>query len=110
MYAGSIVEQGTVDAVLDYPQHPYTAGLIDSLPSLNSRGGRLRQIPGMTPDLLNLPVGCAFAGRCTRATDLCKTMPALAPISAGADPAQGVHLVRCFYPGRGADVRVETAA
>jgi len=110
MYAGSIVEQGTVDAVLDHPQHPYTAGLIDSLPSLNSRGGRLRQIPGMTPDLLNLPAGCAFASRCTRATDICKTMPLLAPAPARTDSVQGLHLVRCFYPGRSADMSVETAA
>ena len=55
MYAGRIVEHGTVDDVLDRPQHPYTVGLIDSLPSNNRRGQRLRQIPGMTPNLLNLP-------------------------------------------------------
>ena len=59
MYAGRIVEHGTVDDVLDRPQHPYTVGLIDSLPSNNRRGQRLRQIPGMTPNLLNLPLGCA---------------------------------------------------
>ena len=56
MYAGRIVEHGTVDDVLDRPQHPYTVGLIDSLPSNNRRGQRLRQIPGMTPNLLNLPL------------------------------------------------------
>ena len=67
MYAGRIVEHGTVDDVLDRPQHPYTVGLIDSLPSNNRRGQRLRQIPGMTPNLLNLPLGCAFATRCARA-------------------------------------------
>ena len=66
MYAGRIVEHGTVDDVLDRPQHPYTVGLIDSLPSNNRRGQRLRQIPGMTPNLLNLPLGCAFATRCAR--------------------------------------------
>ncbi|KAG1318496.1 hypothetical protein G6F63_015183 [Rhizopus arrhizus] len=57
MYAGRIVEPGKVDDVLDRPQHPYTVGLIDSLPSNNQRGQRLRQIPGMTPNLLHLPAG-----------------------------------------------------
>mgnify|MGYP002651176648 CR=1 FL=1 len=71
MYAGRIVEHGTVDDVLDRPQHPYTVGLIDSLPSNNQRGQRLRQIPGMTPNLLNLPAGCAFAARCPRASAAC---------------------------------------
>ncbi|NAW11159.1 oligopeptide/dipeptide ABC transporter ATP-binding protein, partial [Salmonella sp. gx-h1] len=60
MYAGRIVEHGPVDAVLDAPLHPYTVGLIDSLPSENRRGQRLRQIPGRTPNLLSLPAGCAF--------------------------------------------------
>ena len=60
MYAGRIVEQGAVDEVLDRPLHPYTRGLIDSVPRRNERGEPLRQIPGMTPSLLNLPPGCAF--------------------------------------------------
>ena len=60
MYAGRIVETGRVATVLDRPMHPYTHGLIGSVPSRNRRGSRLRQIPGMTPSLLNLPVGCAF--------------------------------------------------
>jgi peptide/nickel transport system ATP-binding protein len=104
MYAGKIVEHASVDAVLDSPQHPYTAGLIDSLPHLNGRGSRLRQIAGMTPDLRSLPGGCAFAPRCTRATDVCNTAPALSRIAPEA------HLVRCFHPGRRTDVRQETLA
>jgi len=55
MYAGRIVEQGSAQAVLGAPRHPYTRGLLDSVPSNNTRGGRLAQIPGMTPSLLELP-------------------------------------------------------
>jgi len=110
MYAGRIVEQGTVDAVLDHPQHPYTAGLIDSLPSLNTRGKRLTQIAGITPDLRSLPPGCAFAARCTRATAACSMPPALGPSPAAQASEHGTHLVRCFHPGRQTDVRTETTA
>jgi peptide/nickel transport system ATP-binding protein len=110
MYAGRIVEQGTADAVLDHPQHPYTAGLIDSLPSLNTRGKRLAQIAGITQDLRSLPPGCAFAARCTRATALCSNPPALGPSPAAKASEHGTHLVRCFHPGRRADVRTETTA
>ena len=71
MYAGRIVESGTVDEVLDQPMHPYTHGLIGSVPSRNKRGQPLQQIPGMTPSLLNLPTGCAFRERCPRAVEAC---------------------------------------
>src|SRR5687767_419357 len=90
MYAGRIVEQGSVDAVLDAPLHPYTHGLIGSVPSRNRRGSPLAQIPGMTPALLNLPPGCAFRNRCPRAAAACTEMPPL-------EPRNG-RLVRCFYP------------
>ncbi|GAB2465454.1 ABC transporter ATP-binding protein [Comamonas humi] len=91
MYAGRIVEHGPVDAVLDAPLHPYTAGLIGSLPSNNRRGQRLRQIPGMTPNLLQLPAGCAFAARCPRAGEACVQRPDL------TEP-RPQRQVRCFYP------------
>ena len=98
MYAGRIVETGRVDDVLDHPQHPYTQGLIGSLPSANRRGARLRQIPGMAPHLARLPSGCAFAPRCERATAQCHAaMPELRPSRADA-PA---HVVRCIHPGAG---------
>ena len=87
------VEHGKVDDVLDRPQHPYTVGLIDSLPSNNQRGQRLRQIPGMTPNLLTLPAGCAFAARCARATAQCGQQPAITDVLPG-------HQVRCFHPSR----------
>src|SRR3712207_4255892 len=77
MYAGRIVETGTVVDVLDSPIHPYTAGLIGSGPSRNRRGVPLAQIPGMTPSLAKLPPGCPFSPRCPRATVTCRTiMPA----------------------------------
>ena len=90
MYAGRIVEQGTVDEVLDAPMHPYTHGLIGSVPSRNRRGAPLAQIPGMTPALLNLPPGCAFRSRCPRAAAKCLEEPAL--------EKHKDRLVRCFYP------------
>ena len=97
MYAGRIVEHGPVDDVLDRPQHPYTQGLIGSLPSANRRGQRLRQIPGMAPALLAMPAGCAFASRCARAQAACTALPPLLPLV-----AQPAHTVRCFFPGAAA--------
>ena len=91
MYAGRIVEQASVDAVLDRPLHPYTQGLIDSLPSRNQRGQRLRQIPGMAPDLLSMPAGCAFAERCSRASSACAVQPPAVEIEPGRS-------LRCFHP------------
>ena len=90
MYAGKIVESGTVSEVLEHPQHPYTYGLIASAPSRNPRGQPLRQIPGMTPSLLNLPAGCAFRERCDRASASCHTEPPLRRF--------GGRALRCFHP------------
>jgi peptide/nickel transport system ATP-binding protein len=97
MYAGRIVEHGTVADVLDHPQHPYTRGLIDSLPSANERGARLRQIQGMTPSLLDMPAGCAFAPRCPHADAACGQRPEVSRPRADAP----WHEVRCFHPQRG---------
>ncbi len=91
MYAGKIVEGGAVSEVLDHPMHPYTVGLIGSVPSRNRRGEPLRQIPGMTPSLLKLPAGCAFRSRCPRADDACLSTPELLEL------APGRH-ARCFHP------------
>ena len=91
MYAGRIVETGRVEEVLDRPLHPYTHGLIGSVPSRNARGSRLRQIPGMTPWLLNLPVGCAFRSRCPRADAACAADPP------DSFPIEG-RTLRCFHP------------
>jgi len=83
MYAGRIVESGKVGEVLDQPLHPYTHGLIGSVPSHNRRGKRLNQIPGMTPSLLHLPQGCAFRTRCPRADDTCSVNPELSELLPG---------------------------
>ena len=70
-YAGRIVETGTVAKVLDAPRHPYTQGLLNSLPAQATPGARLAQINGMAPSLSGRVPGCAFAPRCTRATPQC---------------------------------------
>jgi peptide/nickel transport system ATP-binding protein len=91
MYAGRDVEQGSVDQVLDEPLHPYTHGLIGSVPSRNRRGARLEQIPGMTPLLLDLPPGCAFRARCPRASERCQRDPDHSQHGQGRS-------TRCFHP------------
>ena len=68
MYAGRVVEAGPTRTILRDPRHPYTRGLLDSVPSRNTPGGDLPQIPGSTPSLLSLPPGCPFAPRCHAAT------------------------------------------
>ena len=90
MYAGRIVEKGTVAEVLQSPCHPYTRGLMDSAPSRNVRGLPLKQIPGFTPSLLNLPAGCAFRSRCVRSSAECEQSPKVAE--------SGGHEYRCFHP------------
>jgi peptide/nickel transport system ATP-binding protein len=90
MYAGRIVEQGSVDDVIDRPAHPYTIGLLGSVPSANARGQRLRQIEGMPPNVLTLPPGCAFRDRCPHADALCATEP-------GITQAAG-RAFRCHHP------------
>jgi peptide/nickel transport system ATP-binding protein len=91
MYAGKIVESGDVDSVLDTPLHPYTRGLIGSVPSQSRRGKPLQQIPGMISSLLNLPEGCAFRPRCSRADAACLDMPDITS-------PQPNREVRCFHP------------
>jgi peptide/nickel transport system ATP-binding protein len=92
MYAGRIVESGTVQQVLEHPRHPYTHGLIASAPSRNPRGQPLQQIPGMTPTLLNLPAGCAFRTRCAYASVECQQTPLLREVEQ--------RMLRCFHPLR----------
>ncbi len=94
MYAGKLVEQGHIDEVLDTPLHPYTRGLIGSVPSRNKRGSALYQIPGMTPSLIKLPPGCAFRDRCQRAQEKCREEPAITY----PEPNRAV---RCFFPHLG---------
>jgi peptide/nickel transport system ATP-binding protein len=90
MYAGRIVEMGDAAAVLDAPCHPYSRGLLDSVPAATRPGERLRQIRGSTPSLLRLGPGCAFRERCDRSTEACAAMPPLAEHDGRA--------VRCVHP------------
>ncbi len=90
MYAGRIVEQGAAAEVLELPAHPYTRGLLDSVPANNATSRRLKQIPGMTPSLLRLAPGCAFRERCERAAERCIDMPEL--------KLHGARHVRCHFP------------
>jgi peptide/nickel transport system ATP-binding protein len=90
MYAGRIVESGPVATTLRAPRHPYTRGLLDSLPATARPGERLNQIPGTTPSLLALPPGCPFAPRCPRADATCASDP---PSITTAE-----RMVRCHHP------------
>ena len=72
MYAGRIIEYGTLRDVFNHTKHPYTEGLFNSLPNINNRSEKLKPIPGLMPDPSNLPKGCAFAPRCRYATEACR--------------------------------------
>ena len=90
MYAGRIIEEGPTAAVLRNPRHPYSRGLLASLPSRAEPGRDLAQIPGATPSLLRLPEGCAFRPRCPDATELCHQPPVL--------ERHGLRAWRCHHP------------
>lgn len=90
MYAGRIVEYGTAEDVLNDPTHPYTRGLLDSVPATTTPGQRLRQIPGSAPSIMQLGAGCAFEARCTRALPACSRMPDMVVI--------GSRSTRCWNP------------
>jgi oligopeptide/dipeptide ABC transporter ATP-binding protein len=90
MYAGRIVEQGTVGAVFERPSHPYTRLLMESIPSLDHDRDRLPTIPGMVPSLANLPRGCRFHPRCPAAQPPCtERQPALIAV----DPGHGAACI-----------------
>jgi oligopeptide/dipeptide ABC transporter ATP-binding protein len=94
MYAGKVVEEGFLSDVFNHPLHPYTEGLITSIPSLdlgqNKDSGPLREIPGVVPDLCSLPPGCTFSPRCQRRIDVCQEeSPPLNRVENG-------HSVRCW--------------
>ena len=91
MYGGRIVEHGSTAAVIERPRHPYTRGLIGSVPSRNQRGRPLQQIPGVMPSLLALPTGCSFRPRCAYAGPACQQRPM------ATDPEPG-HRLWCHHP------------
>lgn len=96
MYAGRVLEKAKSRELFKNPLHPYTQGLLDSIPSSRGSGGnrekrsRLREIPGMVPNLLNLPDGCTFSSRCQKAKDRCRDKEPLLTLKAED------HFVRCW--------------
>lgn len=91
MYAGRIVESGAAADVIASPRHPYTAGLLASVPAEHLPGERLVQVPGSAPSLLDLPPGCAFAPRCFKAGPACSSPPPMMTFEEG-------RTVLCHYP------------
>lgn len=95
MYAGEIVEQGTIPEVFDHPAHPYTIGLFGSIPTLNTASTKLTPIEGQMPDPIELPIGCAFSPRCPYAREECCAMkPGITRV-----PGEKTHELRCFALG-----------
>lgn len=89
VYAGRIVEYGTLKHIYNHPQHPYTNGLFGSIPDFSRKARRLNPIKGLMPDPSNLPAGCSFAERCPDATDICRArQPKNVEVESG-------HFVRC---------------
>jgi oligopeptide/dipeptide ABC transporter ATP-binding protein len=83
MYGGKIMEHGTVPQVIREPKHPYTQGLLASIPSVALKGERLTVIAGTVPNPLRMPPGCPFAPRCPRVMGVCSTMPVLKTLEGG---------------------------
>ena len=94
MYAGHVVESAPVKQVFETPAHPYTVGLLHSIPRLNDqRGIKLNPIAGQPPDLLNPPAGCPYAPRCPKVQSKCRQeRPELTPVG------RGDQVAACFYP------------
>jgi peptide/nickel transport system ATP-binding protein len=97
MYAGQIVEQGTVRDLFSSPLHPYTQGLMNSVPRMNGPSGKdfyLKAIPGVVPPLYNLPAACRFQDRCAEVFAVCRERaPELAEVVPG-------HDCRCWRYGK----------
>jgi peptide/nickel transport system ATP-binding protein len=104
LYAGRLVEWASVESILDNAYHPYSRLLIDSLPSLDGKK-QLVGIPGMPPQLLNLPLGCAFAPRCPYAFERCRVDTPLAQ-----SPQPGRQVACHLYPTHSSLPAVPTEA
>ena len=97
MYCGKIVESGSRDDVIHRPSHPYTEGLLNSIPRMGEEQKRLESIPGMVPSMLDLPQGCYFAPRCKYCQDICRTV---APENHEVGPG---HCAACHFPLTGGE-------
>jgi len=103
MYAGRAAEKGPKRSVFYHPHHPYTKGLLESIPSSSASGDRLKPIPGQPPSLINLPQGCKFHPRCGYVLARCKVdEPVLRPIDDG-----GAHTSACWLPVEAAGLSAE---
>jgi len=100
MYAGEVVEQGTVEEIYYEPQHPYTVGLMSSIPRVGSERDELDTIPGTMPDLVKLPTGCSFHPRCPYAEEACTRLdPQLVDVDTGRPvdgPDRTTHSAACL--------------
>jgi oligopeptide/dipeptide ABC transporter ATP-binding protein len=99
MYAGKVIEYGTVEDIFYRPKHPYTKGLLESIPHFET-GHRLEQlntIPGLVPSLYSLPKGCRFQDRCKFSTEICSQQ------EPNLENMRGIHKVACFNPIAGAE-------
>ena len=97
MYCGKIVESGSRDDIIHRPTHPYTVGLLNSIPRMTEEQARLDSIPGMVPSMLDLPQGCYFAPRCKYCREICRTKaPENRQVGEG-------HIVCCHYPLTGGE-------
>jgi peptide/nickel transport system ATP-binding protein len=94
MYAGQVIEEAPVRELFQHPQHPYTRGLIASIPTLDQQKSRLYSIRGTVPHPAKMPAGCRFAPRCDYAQDICRDNPPLKEVEAG-------HRCRCWLAEKG---------
>ncbi|MGP3688271.1 ABC transporter ATP-binding protein [Streptomyces sp. IBSNAI002] len=98
MYGGRIVENAPVHEIYKNPAHPYTRGLLDSIPRLDQKGQELYAIKGLPPNLLNIPSGCAFNPRCPKAQDICRTdVPVLHQVTAQDGTALSGRTSACHF-------------
>ena len=92
MYCGKLVETGSTEDIVAFNAHPYTEGLLNSIPKLYEDRGRLDYIPGMVPNMFELPEGCYFAPRCRYCQDICRhQQPVMREVGPG-------HLAACHFP------------
>ena len=97
MYCGKIVEEGATEDVIKNPRHPYTKGLIDSVPGLGESVKRFTQIPSSVPHPMDKPRGCYFCDRCERCVDICKES------SPPLTEREGGGRIRCFLSEKGGE-------